>query len=242
MHLIEGVFQISNEDLITSQLDNLSSTNSETQSIWTETQIKGISPIVICTFYRPPKDPQVFQFDELDQALSKLGNKINTQNIIIMADFNLPNIDLGNHAINPNSGYSTVAANKLLTIMEEHGLTQHVRIPTHTQGNYSNILDLVLTNRPDLIKKLSVVDDMADHNTIVIDINISPKRKCRPKRKMFIRSNADNASILKHLDNFNDKYRVLNDNMTVNPYSADFFYFVHFDISCCLGISRKGSI
>ena len=28
----------------------------------------------------------------------------------------------------------------------------------------------------------------------------------------------------------------------INPYSADFFYFVHFDISFCLGISRKGSI
>ena len=60
---------ISNEDLITSQLDNLSSTNSE--SIWTQTQIKGI---VICTFYRPPKDTQGFQLDELDHALSKLGN------------------------------------------------------------------------------------------------------------------------------------------------------------------------
>ena len=31
-------------------------------------------------------------------------------------------------------------------------------------------------------------------------------------------------------------------NRKLNPYSADFFYFVHFDISCCLGISRKGSI
>ena len=86
-----GVFQISNEDLITSQLDNLCSANSE--SIWTETQIKGISPIVICTFYRPPKDAQGFQLYELDQALSKLGNKINTQNVIIMGDCNLPNID-----------------------------------------------------------------------------------------------------------------------------------------------------
>ena len=27
----------------------------------------------------------------------------------------------------------------------------------------------------------------------------------------------------------------------INPYSADFFFF-HFDISFCLGISRKGSI
>ena len=165
-------------------------------------ELLTLSPIVICTFYRPPKDAQGFQLDELDQALSKLYNKINTQNVIIMGDFNLPNIDWGNHAIKPNSGYSTIAANKLLTIMEEHGLTQHVRIPTHTQGNSSNILDLVLTNRPDLIKKTSVVDGVADHNTIVIDINISPKRKCRPKRKMFLRNKADNASILKHLDNF----------------------------------------
>ena len=88
-----GVFQISNEDIITSQLDNLSSSKSE--SIWTETQIKGIIPIVLGTFYCPPKDTQGFQLDELAQTLSKLGNKINTQNIIIIGDFNLPNIDWG---------------------------------------------------------------------------------------------------------------------------------------------------
>ena len=69
-----------------------------------------------------------------------------------MGYFNLPNIDWGNHVIKPNSGFSTIAANKLLTIMEEHGLTQHVRIPTHTQGHSSNFLDIVLTNIPDLIK------------------------------------------------------------------------------------------
>ena len=50
---------------------------------------------LLCIFYRPPKDTQGFQLDELDQAFSKLGNKINTQNIIIMGDFNLPNIDWG---------------------------------------------------------------------------------------------------------------------------------------------------
>ena len=75
-----------------------------------------------------------------------------------MGDFHLPNIDWGNNAITPNIGYSTLAANKLLTFMEEHGLTQHVNIPTHNQGSSSNIfiLDFVLTNRPDFINKLSV--------------------------------------------------------------------------------------
>ena len=128
-----------------------------------------------------------------------------------MGDFNIPNIDWEKNAIRPNSGYSSIAASKLLTIMEEHGLTQHVNLPTHTQGNSNNILDLVLTNRPDLFKKLSVVDGVADHNTILIDINISPKRKCHPKLKIFIRNKADNASILKHLYNFKDEYFMLND-------------------------------
>ena len=47
-------------------------------------------------------------------------------------------------------------------------------------------------------------------------INISPKPKCRSKRNIFIRNKADNASILKHLDNFKDECFILNDNMTVN--------------------------
>ena len=33
---------------------------------------------------------------------------------------------------------------------------------------------------------------------------------------MFLRNKADNASILKHLDNFTHEYSVLNENMTVN--------------------------
>ena len=56
------------------------------------------------------------QIEELDLSLSKLGNKINTHNVIITGDFNLPNINWENHHVTPNSGYSTVAANKLLSL------------------------------------------------------------------------------------------------------------------------------
>ena len=67
--------------------------------------------------------------------------------------------------------------------MEEHGLTQHVNVPTHTKGNSNNILDIVLTNIPDLIKKLSAVDGVADHNAILIDIKISPKANAAQNAK-----------------------------------------------------------
>ena len=85
-----------------------------------------MKPIVICTFYRPPHDSQGTQIEELDLSLSKLGNKINTHNVIISGDFNLPNINWENHHVTSNSGYGTVAANKLPSLVKEHGLIQSV--------------------------------------------------------------------------------------------------------------------
>ena len=115
--LLEGVFQISKDDLITSHLPDLD-TNSE--SIWTETQISGMKPIIMCTLYRAPNDSHGTQIEELDLALSKLGNKINTHNIFITGDFNLPNINWEIHQVTPNNGYSTTAANKLLSLLQKN--------------------------------------------------------------------------------------------------------------------------
>ena len=70
---------------------------------------------------------------KLDLALSKLGYKINTHNVIITGDFNLSNINWENHHVSPNRGYSTVATNKPLSLIEEHGLIQHVKEPTRKQ-------------------------------------------------------------------------------------------------------------
>ena len=43
--------------------------------------------------------------------------------------------------------------------------------------NTKNIIVLVLTNMPDLIKKLSVVDGIADHSTVITDVTISLAKK-----------------------------------------------------------------
>ena len=168
------------------------------------------------SFYRTPHDSQGTQIEELDLSLSKLGNKINTHNVIITGDFNLPKKNWENHHVTPNCGYSTVAANKLLSLVEEHGLIQHVNEPTRKQRNANNILDLVFTNRPGLIKKLNVVDGISDHSTVIIDVNISPKRKHHPKRTIIIRNKADHPNIQKSLDDFTHEYFSLNQNMTAN--------------------------
>ena len=63
-----GVFQIFKADLITTHLTNLII---NIESIWTETEIKGMKPIVICTFYH---DSQGTQIEELDLSLSIYRN------------------------------------------------------------------------------------------------------------------------------------------------------------------------
>ena len=62
----------------------------------------------------------------------------------------------------------------------------------------------------DLIKKLSVVDDTADHSTVITDVTISLAKK------VFTGNKGDSAGIQKCLDDFKDKHFSLNQNMTVN--------------------------
>jgi len=57
--------------------------------------------------------------------------------------------------------------------------TTQFHIPPHTlihtthPRTLQHILNLAFTNRQDLIKKLNVVDGIADHRTVIIDVNIS---------------------------------------------------------------------
>ena len=78
--------------------------------------------------------------------------------------------------------------------------------------------------------------------TIIIDINISPKRKCRTKRKMFIRNKADNASILKHLDNFKNEYRVLRDNMKKKKKKKNAVYLIKTDLEATLRLIQVANM
>ena len=52
--------------------------------------------------------------DQLDLSISKLGDKINTHDVILVGDFNLPNIDWDDLSAFSKSGYSKTAAEKLV--------------------------------------------------------------------------------------------------------------------------------
>ena len=101
--------------------------------------------------------------------------------------------------ITPKSGYSTAAAVNLVDIAKDNDFCQLINEPTRIQGDTRNILDLTFTNNSASIYKSSVIEGVADHLNVLVDVNATPTRKRKVKRKVFLRDKADTASIFKSL-------------------------------------------
>ncbi|KAF2349954.1 Endonuclease/exonuclease/phosphatase [Trinorchestia longiramus] len=80
---------------------------------------------------------------------------------LIMGDFNLPHI-------NWTSRQSQAPGSKLIDLMNNHSLQQHVNEPT--RGN--NILDLVMTTTDLSINGLEVTDKIGDHKMIDFSLEV----------------------------------------------------------------------
>jgi endonuclease/exonuclease/phosphatase family metal-dependent hydrolase len=88
-------------------------------------------------------------------------------NTIIIGDFNLPGIDWKNEQARDAKG------KLLLETAVEEGLQQLVDFPTHTKGN---TLDLLLTNCPDKVIKVSDSGRLgrSDHCMLKVVLDFEP--------------------------------------------------------------------
>ncbi|KAI8516782.1 hypothetical protein Bbelb_053630 [Branchiostoma belcheri] len=167
--------------------------DTDCEVLWTQTQLAGKKPLIIGAYYRPPSD-QGNSLDELDMSIGKMGSKINSDNVIILGDFNTPGIKWDTTVADNSQAY-TGQAEKLLHLMDNHGLFQTVEEPTIN----GNLLDLVLVNNPNIIEKTTVVPGISDHDMVLVDVNLAPKQNRKPKRKVYIRTKADEPAIKKDL-------------------------------------------
>ena len=91
-------------------------------------------------------------------------------NTSFLQDFNCPDIDWENSTLKKSAAEREVQQ-ALLDLSIEHGLTQVHDQPTRD----SNLLDLVFTNNPSLVKTSTSVPGISDHAMIVTDIDILPQ-------------------------------------------------------------------
>ena len=123
-------------------------------------------------------------------------------------DFNAP--DLKWNYLEPTN--CSLNSERLLEIIDEHGLTQLVKAPTTDD----NILDLVLTNNVNIINNVRVVPGISDHDMVLFEVNLACRRKKPVRRKIYMRKRADTTHIEKELQDFaNDFEEMKNESVDV---------------------------
>ena len=76
---------------------------------------------------------------------------------------------------------------ELLSILSEAGLKQMQREPTRGQ----NLLDLFCCNKPSLVKSITSIPGISDHNIVLADCKLKPSIIIKPQRKIYQWSKAD---------------------------------------------------
>ena len=166
---------------------DISIENNSTESSWVKINVKGEAPIIIGSFYRRDTESSVDQIEDLDEVLKNLSDTTQQNTTLYLGgDFNLPGIDWDSLTTKPNCRHKNIC-DKLLEISGEHNLHQVQKEATRLDAN----LDLLFTNKPDLIKETSVIPGTSDHSFVVIDTFHKLDIPKKPRRKIHQWSKAD---------------------------------------------------
>lgn len=121
----------------------------------------GPTSFVIGVFYRPPDMTCTFA-SEFRRVLDDVVIRFPSSVLIIFGDFNFPSIDWSTLTV----VCKDTEANEFLTTCLDHSLTQVIDQPTRHSATSANILDLILTNNPDLCSDITHLDGLSDHAII----------------------------------------------------------------------------
>ena len=161
---------------------------------WINIQIKGAKPLYIGALYRQP-DNCTDSLIELQASLEKLPQG---SHILLLGDFNLPDVIWPSQYFTPGGRYPT-ASKLMLQIASDFNLLQHVDKPTRLDS----ILDLCFCTNASLIHDIQVKAGISDHDYVVANVDIAPHRNKCPRRKIFLYSKGDFNKISKEIEDFN---------------------------------------
>ena len=114
-------------------------------------------------------------------------------------DFNCPDIDWNTLTVTPNALDGAIQQS-LIDLFIEHGLTQVHNQLTHQE----NVLHLVFTNNPSLIKNSQSIPGISDHAMVVTDSNVKPIYNKQEPRKVYLFSKANWEEIKKACVNLSE--------------------------------------
>jgi hypothetical protein len=169
-----GVFVLAHKSLVSTEVSEASNIG-DAEIIWTKIQTMA-KDLFVGSFYMPHRD--ISHLNCLDISLGKITEK-KGRNILLCGDFNCPDVNWNTHNVPPGA-QDRKAQQKLVEIAEKYQLHQVQEEPT--RGD--NLLDLVFTTNPTLLKASVSTPGLSDHDAVVSDFCIQPffvrnsPRKC----------------------------------------------------------------
>ena len=142
-----------------------------TESIFCRINEVNKPPTIVGCVYRPP-DNNSLTSNLIAQEIYNLKSKFKKSVFWVGGDFNLPDIKWDTLEIIGNN-YKKEINQKFIDTFNDAGLCQIVDKPTRGK----NILDIFLTNCPDLIKAKTIVSGLGDHDAVQIDSSLRLRRK-----------------------------------------------------------------
>ena len=173
--------------------------------VWAKLTIKNTSPVYLGSYYRPSSNYAKDSISGLKAGLEYINDKViknNTRSAIFLGgDFNTANIDWDTSVVKPANTYMKGLAENLIATLSEHDLEQMQRQPSWKD----RVDDLFCTNKPSLVKDVSLIPGFSDHSFIVVDTTLSPVVNKKPARKIYKWSQANWDKINEETKEFSDK-------------------------------------
>ena len=121
---------------------------------------QGKKPLIVCAAYRPPNNNRGYM-NTLCSHIKEVYDSFPGHAIWCGGDFNLPDINWLDESTQGNRVHSEINKS-LLDLLHSFNLTQVVNFPTRI----NNTLEILFSNRPNLVHKLRPIPGISDHDTI----------------------------------------------------------------------------
>ena len=173
------------------------------ESVWTEIKLSASDTLLCGVIY---KSQRVKENDLLDDLFLSVCNDKRYTHLLIMGDFNYPQIDWLNWT---SSECSDHPSTKFIETRRDSFLFQHILTPTRFRQNQQpNTLDLIFTNEEQFIQQAEVSHSLglSDHSLISFDFVSKYEvyaESVDPCQNYFIFDRGDYPSIAKELSAVN---------------------------------------
>jgi len=146
---------------------------------WVKVKMHNHKDLHIGAFYMPERNQQ--DVDQLKKSINLLTEDGRKQREIILAgDFNCPDIDWPSHTAH-SSGKDNTIQQALIDTTSAAFLTQ----VHHTPTRGPNILDLIFSSNPTLVKSSVSIPGVSDHEAVVADLDVKPQKTHQKPRKCY---------------------------------------------------------